>query len=294
MYDKHLETFIKVAQAGSFNKAAQELFISPNAVMKQVNLLEGRLDMTLFERTHQGIVLTQAGQSIYDDALFLIDYSNKAVEKARGQNTNVINIGTSLTTPVNFLVKLWPRIVQKEPSLSFELITFENTPKNAQEIMNNFGANIDLVAGIYNDNLLDRRSCQALKIIDSPVKIAMALDHPLALKTELSIEDLAGQKIMVITPGYMDTFDEIRKFLNGQAIEVDIVDFPFYDMSVFNRCVKEKSLLLSVGHWEAIHPLVKTVPVKWDFTIPYGIIYSNNPSAKVKLFIKALKKAYYD
>ncbi len=40
MYNHLLDTFIKVTDAGSFNKAAEELFISPNAIMKQINLLE--------------------------------------------------------------------------------------------------------------------------------------------------------------------------------------------------------------------------------------------------------------
>ncbi|MDD3809286.1 MAG: hypothetical protein PHS94_03310 [Erysipelotrichaceae bacterium] len=66
---------------------------------------------------------------------------------------------------------LFPGIVQNETSLSSELVLFENMPKNAQEIMNNFGRDVDLVAGIYNDNLLLRRDCQALKITDSPIRM---------------------------------------------------------------------------------------------------------------------------
>ena len=48
MYNPQLETFIRVADAGSFNKAAEELFISPPAVIKQINLLEAQLGLTLF------------------------------------------------------------------------------------------------------------------------------------------------------------------------------------------------------------------------------------------------------
>ena len=40
MYNPQLETFIRVADAGSFNKAAEESFITPTAVFKQLNLLE--------------------------------------------------------------------------------------------------------------------------------------------------------------------------------------------------------------------------------------------------------------
>lgn len=40
MYNPQLETFIKVADAGSFNKAAEESYITTTAVIKQINLLE--------------------------------------------------------------------------------------------------------------------------------------------------------------------------------------------------------------------------------------------------------------
>lgn len=36
MYNPQLETFLRVADAGSFNKAAEEQFITPTAVIKQV------------------------------------------------------------------------------------------------------------------------------------------------------------------------------------------------------------------------------------------------------------------
>ena len=43
MYNPQLETFLCVAECGSFNKAAEKLFISPPAVIKQINLLEVNL-----------------------------------------------------------------------------------------------------------------------------------------------------------------------------------------------------------------------------------------------------------
>lgn len=43
MYNPQLNTFIRVAEAGSFNKAAEESYITPTAVIKQINLLEGSL-----------------------------------------------------------------------------------------------------------------------------------------------------------------------------------------------------------------------------------------------------------
>lgn len=43
MYNPQLDTFLHVADAGSFNKAAEESYITPTAVIKQINLLEASL-----------------------------------------------------------------------------------------------------------------------------------------------------------------------------------------------------------------------------------------------------------
>ena len=40
MFDGRLETFIKVAESGSFTKAADILYVTPTAVMKQINTLK--------------------------------------------------------------------------------------------------------------------------------------------------------------------------------------------------------------------------------------------------------------
>ena len=42
MYNPQLDTFICVVEAGSFSKAAEELYISAPAVIKQINSLENR------------------------------------------------------------------------------------------------------------------------------------------------------------------------------------------------------------------------------------------------------------
>ena len=55
MYNHQLKTFIRVADAGSFNKAAEESYITPTAIIKQINLLEGSLGVKLFERTRRGL-----------------------------------------------------------------------------------------------------------------------------------------------------------------------------------------------------------------------------------------------
>ena len=71
MYNHQLETFIRVADAGSFNKAAEESYITPTAIIKQINLLEDSLGVKLFKRTRRGLTLTKAGRSMYQNANYL-------------------------------------------------------------------------------------------------------------------------------------------------------------------------------------------------------------------------------
>lgn len=57
MYSEQLKSFICVADCGSFSKAAEKLFVSSTAVMKQMNMLEKELGIKLFIRTNHGIRL---------------------------------------------------------------------------------------------------------------------------------------------------------------------------------------------------------------------------------------------
>ena len=83
MYNPQLETFIVVADEGSFSKAAEKLYISPTAIIKQINSLEDSLGIILFNRTHRGIILTKAGESIYHDAKYIIQYTKDSIERAK-------------------------------------------------------------------------------------------------------------------------------------------------------------------------------------------------------------------
>lgn len=52
MYNPQLETFLRVADVGSFNKAAEISYITSTAVIKQINLLKESLGVKLFDRSH--------------------------------------------------------------------------------------------------------------------------------------------------------------------------------------------------------------------------------------------------
>ena len=91
MYNPQLDTFICVVEAGSFSKAADKLYISPPAVIKQINSLENNLGVQLCARTHRGLVVTAAGESLYQDAKYMVNYSKYEITPVEPYTSDDLN-----------------------------------------------------------------------------------------------------------------------------------------------------------------------------------------------------------
>lgn len=292
MYNHQLDTFIVVADCGSFSKAAETLYISVTAVIKQINLLEESINLKLFERTFRGVELTGAGTSLYRDAKYIIKYSKdsliRAENVAQAQN-NIIRIGTSIMTPSRFIVDLWSEIHKHCPELKFQLVSFENTPENAREILMNLGHNIDVVAGVFDEKFLKSRKCGALKIDDVKIYCAVSIQHRLAEKKILNIEDLFGERLMIINKGWNKKIDILREDIFNNFPQIVIEDFSFYSVEMFNQCETENAVIMTIEYWKSVHPLLKVIPVNWEYTIPFGLLHSPKPSKHVKQFLDTVK-----
>ena len=292
LYNPQLETFVRVADAGSFNKAADDAFITPTAVIKQINLLESELDLKLFVRSHRGLTLTKAGESLYRDAKYMMDYSRRAIARAHAamqEEYGVVRIGTSPMTPAQLLTDLWPQIHERCGDVSFQLVPFENTPENAREILRNLGENIDVVTGIFDETLLALRQCAGFEISREPICCAVSIYHSLAAKDVLTPEDLAGEELLLIHRGWSRYMDELRDDLAQNHPDVQITDFDFYDVSIFNRCEQSRNVLTVIGKWSCVHPMLKVLPVQWDHAIPFGILHPPEPSPMLARFLDAVR-----
>jgi DNA-binding transcriptional LysR family regulator len=293
MYNPQLETFIRAADAGSFSKAAAESYITPTAVIKQINLLEASLGVKLFIRTHRGLFMTPAGKSLYQDARYIIQYSHDSVIRARNamqENAAVIRIGTSPMTPAQLLLSLWPQIQQYCPHIKFQLVPFDNTPFNAKEILANLGQHIDVVGGIFDETMLRMRHCAGLEISREPLCCAVSVQHPLAAKDILDVRDLYGQDFMLMKRNWSRCIDALRDDISEHHPQINVVNFDFYDMNVFNRCENSENVLMAIKGWADVHPLLKVIPVRWEHAIPYGVLYNPNPSPVVADFLAAVQK----
>lgn len=292
MYNPQLTTFISVAENGSFSKSADVLYITPTAVMKQINALEERLGITLFERTNHGLKLTEAGKSFLQYAKYIVDYSDRAIEKAKEidnkDKQQSIRIGTSIMTPAKFLLDVWAEIQKFNPYLKIELIPFENTPINSVEILKNLGKHIDIVAGLSDDNFLEERGCKAAHLYDKKLLFAIPVTHPLCGKEKITLSDLKSRKVFLIRKNWNEYIDELRTDLTENGTE--IVDFEMFHLGAYNRAVQENAPIITVEGWEDVHPLLRIIPADWGYRIPFGILYSPTPTKQVKDFIGVLQK----
>ncbi len=68
-----LATFILIVNEGSFTAAAHKLGVTPSALSKLITRLEQALSVKLFKRTTRKLIITQAGQKIYDQCLVMMN-----------------------------------------------------------------------------------------------------------------------------------------------------------------------------------------------------------------------------
>lgn len=137
------------------------MFISATAVMKQINQMEAKLDMQLFERTPKGLLLTPAGKSYYRDAKFMIRYAQEAKTRAEKAMKNAeveIRVGVSALAPTGLLMELWPHIQHLMPSMKLKVVHFENTEENVKDILANLGTGIDVILTMHDDGIKKLRA----------------------------------------------------------------------------------------------------------------------------------------
>ena len=106
MADRRLQVFHAVAKHLSFTKAAEQLFMTQPAVTFQIRQLEDHFGTRLFDRTHGGITLTDAGAIVLDYAERILALSaelDTRVKEMGGQVAGPLFIGAS-TTIAEFLL----------------------------------------------------------------------------------------------------------------------------------------------------------------------------------------------
>lgn len=108
MYNRQLDVFLKVAELGSFSHAARALFVTPSAVIQQINTLESHFQTLLFVRTKRGVALTEAGRYLQAESQALIERNEQVLRTLRrlsGDEQQTVRLGTDILHKCRFFRK---------------------------------------------------------------------------------------------------------------------------------------------------------------------------------------------
>ena len=292
MYNRELTTFIAVAEQGSFLKASKELYITPASVMNQINKLESLIGVKLIERTNQGTQLTAAGRSLYKDAKKIIKQSEQAIARARQiakDEQQAIRVGTSILRPCKMLVDLWSGIDDGTLPVTIHIVPFDDSPTSMEIMLDSLGKEIDCFVGPC-DSLTWRERYNILPLEPVHCCIAVPRKHKLSKKKILRWSDLDGETIMLVKRGDSPVLNKMRDEIEAKHPQITLFDTPhFYDTSVFNECEQMGCVMETLDIWKDVHPSIATIPVEWDYKMPYGIVFAKNPSESMQAFIEMLQ-----
>ncbi len=132
--------FYTVAKCGSLTRAAEELYISQPAVSQSVKQLENQLGVTLFNRTHRGMELSeQGGKLIFkevESALKLLYGAEERIGQMKEAAVGTIRIGASDTIFEYFLADKIVEFHQRFPAVKIELLA-DFTPETIEKLKAN-------------------------------------------------------------------------------------------------------------------------------------------------------------
>ena len=188
MADRRLQVFHTVARLLSFTKAAETLHMTQPAVTFQIRQLEEYFNTRLFDRTHNRISLTAAGDRVFEYADKIISLYSEMDNKVReltGDVSGILIIGASTTIAEYVLPSLLGEFKTQNPGINIRL-----------RISNSVG-----IVNMVEENTVD------VGIVESPItnkNLAVEVcwhdmlvcvfppQHPLAQKPAIRIQDLQG------------------------------------------------------------------------------------------------------
>lgn len=120
-----ISTFIRAAELGSFNRAAQVQGTTAQAVSKSVRQLEQHLGVRLFHRTTRQSALTEEGQRLFDsvrDSLDGLTAALASVRDAAKEDEGLIRISAGGATGRKVILPLVARYRAQHPKIRFDLV----------------------------------------------------------------------------------------------------------------------------------------------------------------------------
>jgi DNA-binding transcriptional LysR family regulator len=184
-----LRAFVAVAEELSFTRAAQRLFLAQQALSSQVQQLETRLGVKLFERTTRKVELTEAGERLLPHAhaaLEALDTATKELEALKRAERTTLRVGLSGTAMVALVGETIRRFADRHPEV---VLAVSNTALN-QPAGGLKEETVDVA--FVRPPFLDE-GISMVTVLTEPRYIAVPQDHPLSNRDAVRPEDVVDE-----------------------------------------------------------------------------------------------------
>lgn len=197
---QRIRCFLRAAETENFSEAARQLYITPQAFGKQINLLEQELGFPLFERSTRQIKLTSGGKECYDSLKTPFQILEKEYEKIiefGNQKNRLIRIGVfNALSRKKVVSPIVTGILSHFPDRDIRINMYD-MGQMQQEI--NAGK-MDL--GIMNthDREAGWEACQQIVLQEISCKVVVSESHKWAGKEAITEEDMREEVFTRMNP----------------------------------------------------------------------------------------------
>lgn len=277
MERSHLKYVVEVAKWQNITRAAEALHITQPSLSNQIINLERELGVSLFERIHKRVKLTEAGESFVYQATGILndmDSLKQSMADFAKRRTGMVRVGAlSIMVPLG-IPDVLTAFTSQYPSLRITL-----TESGSYELINKVNINeLDVAFAILSDDNLKEDFYQ-IKLTESRLVAAVNASHPLAQRKKITQGDLRNQKLVIPS----ESFNIQRMILN----ELDRRDIPYQVAASCNQidtCFRlvDQGFGISFCSEETTeyysYENVRYIPVQDIAPRPLYLIYKKNPA----------------
>ncbi len=252
---RHLKLIKAIVEEGSITKAIDKLHLTQSALSHQLKEAEYQLGTAIFLRTNKKLVLTKAGEKIYDLANEILDKLSQAQTQIKQMvygEYGEIRISTECFSSYHWLPPVLKQFHLLYPNVELKIIT-EATHIPLQKLLEN---TIDIA--IVSDTIKDNH-IKYTELFQDEVVMAVSENHPWADKKYVVAEDFINEHLIIHSLP-METVT-IHQFVLAPAkiTPKKVTPLPLTEASL--EMVKADMGVMSMAKW-ALQPHLKNNPIK--------------------------------
>ncbi|HBR7486265.1 TPA: HTH-type transcriptional regulator MetR [Klebsiella pneumoniae] len=207
---KHLKTLQALRNSGSLAGAAAALHQTQSALSHQFSDLEQRLGFRLFVRKSQPLRFTPQGEILLQLANQVLPQIARALQDCNEPQQTRLRLAIECHSCIQWLTPALENFRARWPHVEVDFhsgVTFDPQPALQQ-------GELDLV---MTSDILPRSGLHYSPMFDFEVRLVLAPEHPLAMKTLVTPEDLAAETLLIY-PVQRGRLDIWRHFLQPAGI----------------------------------------------------------------------------